>query len=88
LVVRTRGERDRSRLAVVDFGAGVPEHEAERIFERFYRLDPQQREGVSGTGLGLHISRELVRQLGGDLWVERTEPGGGATFVVDLPRRS
>jgi PAS domain S-box-containing protein len=72
------------RLGVTDFGPGIPMHEAERIFERFYRLDPQQRQGVSGTGLGLHISRALVREMGGDIWVQPSAEGRGSTFVVEL----
>ncbi len=83
VLVRIANGNDTVCISVADFGPGVPAPEAERIFDRFYRLDPQQRQGVSGTGLGLHISRELVRAMGGDIWVE---PSGttGATFVVEL----
>jgi signal transduction histidine kinase len=72
------------RLSVADWGPGVPPGEATRVFDRFYRLDPDQRSGVAGTGLGLYICRELVRRMDGDIWVEPTRPDCGATFVIDL----
>jgi signal transduction histidine kinase/putative methionine-R-sulfoxide reductase with GAF domain len=72
------------RFAVADEGLGIPAHEQPRIFEKFYRLDPNQTRGVGGTGLGLYISRELVRRMNGKLWVESSE-GAGSTFYVELP---
>jgi PAS domain S-box-containing protein len=71
-------------VAVRDRGLGIPEHEQERIFERFYRLDPDMTRGVGGTGLGLYICRELVRRMDGRVSV-RSKEGEGSTFVVDLP---
>jgi PAS domain S-box-containing protein len=73
------------RICVADDGPGILPAEQERIFEKFYRSDPHVTHGPSGTGLGLYISRELVRRMGGRLDV-RSAPGAGATFVVDLPR--
>jgi len=72
------------RYTVRDEGTGIPAGEQQRIFEKFYRLDAQQQSGISGTGLGLYVVRELVRRLGGKLRVE-SEPGRGAAFVVELP---
>src|SRR5919202_963332 len=72
------------RFAVHDRGLGVPEGERTRIFEKFYRLDPDMTRGIGGTGLGLYICRELVRRGGGRIWVEERE-GGGSTFVVEVP---
>jgi PAS domain S-box-containing protein len=72
------------RLAVVDEGLGIPPNEQPRIFEKFYRLDPDLTRGVGGTGLGLYICRELVRRMAGRISVEST-PGQGSSFVVDLP---
>ncbi len=75
---------DRMRLAVRDQGLGIPPAERERVFEKFYRLDPLLRRGIGGTGLGLYISRELVHRMQGDIWVESQE-GIGSTFYVELP---
>jgi signal transduction histidine kinase len=74
----------RVRFAVSDRGLGIPATEHERIFEKFFRLDPNLSRGVGGTGLGLYISRELVRRMGGRIRVE-SAPGQGSTFSFDLP---
>ena len=71
------------RIVVSDDGPGIPAAERERIFEKFYRLDPDQRSGVSGTGLGLYIARELVDRMGGRIGLLGSD--AGATFYVDLP---
>ncbi len=72
------------RFCVSDRGLGIPAREQERIFEKFYRLDPNLTRGVGGTGLGLYISRELVRRMGGRIWVD-SRVGEGSTFSVELP---
>lgn len=72
------------RFGVEDEGLGIPAAEQQRIFEKFYRLDPNQTRGVGGTGLGLYVSSELVRRMNGRLWVESRE-GEGSRFYVDLP---
>jgi PAS domain S-box-containing protein len=69
---------------VKDQGIGIPSHEQARIFEKFYRLDPQMTRGVGGTGLGLYICSELVHRMGGTIWVESSE-GEGSTFLLELP---
>jgi PAS domain S-box-containing protein len=84
VTVELVGGEARTRLTVRDGGLGIPAAEQERIFEKFYRLDPALTRGVGGSGLGLYISRELVSRMGGTLTV-RSEPGEGAAFVVDLP---
>jgi two-component system phosphate regulon sensor histidine kinase PhoR len=72
------------RWAVTDEGLGIPVAERRRIFEKFYRLDPQMTRGIGGTGLGLYICHELVRRLDGRIWVEANN-GKGSTFLVELP---
>ena len=84
VTVELAGGHGRVRLTVADCGLGIPPGEQERIFEKFYRLDPALTRGVGGSGLGLFISRELVSRMGGSLNV-RSQPGEGAAFVVDLP---
>jgi PAS domain S-box-containing protein len=75
------------RFAVSDKGLGIPKGERARIFEKFYRLDPDMTRGIGGTGLGLYISRELVRRVEGRIWVEPNE-GGGSVFYVEIPTAS
>lgn len=77
------GAPGRVRVAVVDRGPGVPPEFVDVLFERFSRSDATSST-AKGTGLGLWIVRELARAADGDVTYEPT-PGGGATFVVDLP---
>ncbi len=77
-------EGESIRFSVRDEGLGIPTGEQERIFDKFYRLDPDNRRGVGGSGLGLYICRELVHSMDGRVWVE-SEPGLGATFIFELP---
>jgi PAS domain S-box-containing protein len=85
-VTVTRGERG-VRWAVSDRGLGIPPSERRRVFEKFYRLDPNMTRGIGGTGLGLYICRELVRRLDGRIWVEGNNGGDGrgSTFYVEIP---
>jgi signal transduction histidine kinase len=71
-------------FTVRDTGPGIPPDEVEHIFDRFYRGSHARTSGVSGTGLGLPISKEIVERHGGRISLE-TQPGQGATFTVWLP---
>jgi PAS domain S-box-containing protein len=73
-----------ARFTVRDEGLGIPLGEQKRIFEKFYRLDPDHQRGIGGSGLGLYICRELVRSMNGRIWVE-SDLGKGAVFVFELP---
>ena len=75
---------DSARFTVRDEGLGIPLGEQKRIFEKFYRLDPDHRRGIGGSGLGLYICRELVRSMHGRIWVD-SDPGKGAAFTFELP---
>jgi PAS domain S-box-containing protein len=72
------------RFHVKDEGLGIPSEEQGRVFEKFYRLDPQMTRGVGGTGLGLYICNELVDRMGGRIWIEE-KTGKGSTFFLELP---
>jgi signal transduction histidine kinase len=73
-----------ARISVIDRGVGIPEAERERIFERFYRASNAHDVTDTGLGLGLYICRRIVDEHGGRIRHEET-PGGGSTFVIDLP---
>jgi signal transduction histidine kinase len=75
------------RFAITDPGLGVPAAEHQRIFQKFYRLDPHMSRGIGGTGLGLYICRELVRRVNGRIWVE-SDGNSGSAFFVEIPRET
>jgi two-component system sensor histidine kinase KdpD len=72
-------------VRVSDHGPGIPNEARERVFERFERLEGTATQ--TGTGLGLYITRQLVRAMGGNVTVEDL-PSGGSTFTMHLPQRS
>src|SRR5690606_34394493 len=81
------GRRDGwAELRVRDTGGGIAHEHQARIFEPFFQLDRQTRSGA-GVGLGLAISREFARGMGGDIFVE-SALGEGSTFIVRLPLAS
>jgi PAS domain S-box-containing protein len=82
ILVTTTHDRDVAEIRISDHGPGVPEEMQHRLFERFVR-----GKNAEGTGLGLHIVREMARQQGGEAWHE-VPSHGGATFVVRLPLMS
>jgi signal transduction histidine kinase len=75
------------RVAIIDMGPGIPETERERAFEIFHRMDGSDAREVYGYGLGLHLSKRLIEEMGGEIRAEETE-GGGASLIFALPKSS
>ncbi len=71
-------------IAVVDQGVGISAEEQDRVFERFYRVDPARSRETGGTGLGLSIVKHVAADHGGDVQVW-SQPGRGSTFTLRLP---
>jgi signal transduction histidine kinase len=84
--VRAEVVGDTVRFTVDDTGRGIEAADRERIFDRFVQLDQSSTRRQGGTGLGLHLSRELAELLGGSLTVTAA-PAGGARFVLRVPRQ-
>jgi two-component system sensor histidine kinase SenX3 len=82
--VSTSAENGIISIAVSDQGIGIPEAEVERIFERFYRVDPARSRETGGTGLGLSIVKHIVTKHGGEISVWSSE-NVGSTFTIRLP---
>ena len=85
VVVSTRATADDVEISVVDQGIGIPASELDRIFERFYRVDPARHRSTGGTGLGLAIVKHVAAVHGGDVKVWSVE-GQGSTFSLTLPQ--
>jgi two-component system sensor histidine kinase SenX3 len=85
VLVTTKAEHGGVEVSVVDQGIGIPSDEIDRIFERFYRVDPARHRSTGGTGLGLSIVKHVAATHGGDIRVWSVE-GQGSTFTLTLPR--
>src|SRR5437764_12487115 len=79
-------EGDQMVISVADRGPGIPQTDKERVFDKFYRVLGTKRytTGITGSGLGLAVSKGLVEAHGGHIWVEDRE-GGGSIFRFTLP---
>ena len=86
VIVRAIATADGARLEVIDEGPGIPDADASRVFERFYRADSARSSRDGGAGLGLAIARWIVELHGGDIRAERIEPHG-CRMVVRIPGR-
>jgi two-component system sensor histidine kinase SenX3 len=85
--VSTSRADDMAEITVADQGIGIPERDLERIFERFYRVDPARSRATGGTGLGLAIVKHVTSAHGGVVKVRSTE-GKGSAFALRLPLHS
>jgi two-component system sensor histidine kinase SenX3 len=86
VVVAARANDTWVDLTVTDRGIGIPPGELDRIFERFYRVDPARHRSTGGTGLGLSIVKHVAASHGGEVKVWSVE-GQGSTFTLSLPRK-
>jgi len=85
VLVSIKAEDGMVDISVVDQGIGIPSNEIDRIFERFYRVDPARHRSTGGTGLGLSIVKHVAATHGGDIRVWSVE-GQGSTFTLTLPQ--
>ena len=81
---RTNGDDEVVEIAVTDNGIGIGEDDTERIFDRFYRVDPDRSRASGGTGLGLSIVKLVAEAHGGSVSVW-SKVGSGSTFTFKVP---
>ena len=84
MLFRSKISENILEISVTDQGIGIAESELERIFERFYRVDPARSRQTGGTGLGLSIVKHVITKHGGEIKVW-SAPNVGSTFVLKLP---
>ena len=80
------GDSSNVTISVKDYGRGIAQRDLSRLFQRFAQLDSSTTRKAGGTGLGLVISKGIVEQHGGKIWVE-SSLGRGSTFSFSLPRK-
>ena len=71
-------------VSVKDEGIGIQPSDADKIFNRYYRVESSNTQHISGFGIGLYLSAEIVQRHGGRIWLE-SEEGKGSTFFFSLP---
>ena len=84
ITVQGRGDPSQILIWIRDKGLGIPTQDLERVFERFYRIESEATQSISGVGLGLAVCRGIVEAHGGQIWVE-SKLGQGSTFYFTLP---
>ena len=84
IIVRCFSENGQAVLSVQDNGVGIKANDLPRIFDRYYRAEGEHIKQVSGFGVGLYLSAEVIRHHGGEIWAE-SEPAQGSTFYFSLP---
>lgn len=84
ITVECRIEDGKVRVNVKDQGIGIREEDAKKLFDRYYRVENDHTRHISGFGIGLYLSAEIIRQHRGEIGVE-TEFGEGSTFYFTLP---
>ncbi len=84
IVVGIKAGHKEATLYVKDEGRGIPDNLKRHIFERFYQVDPENKKYGPGLGLGLYITKEIIENHKGKIWVEDNKPKG-SVFFVNLP---
>lgn len=87
VLVRSEIVRDMVQVSVTDSGIGIKEVDLNRLFDRFYRVESTQTKTISGFGIGLYLSAEIINQHDGEIWAE-SNFGVGSTFHFAIPRVS
>jgi signal transduction histidine kinase len=84
VIIRLRQRGNNIMLGIKDFGIGIKAADRRKIFDRFYRIQQERNKGIQGYGIGLFISRKIVLQHQGEIWVKSRE-GSGSAFYFTLP---
>jgi len=77
-------EKNRALLKIIDEGKGIPDHLKSNVFKKFYRLEPEETRRTKGTGLGVYLSKKIVKQHKGHIVLQDNTPSG-CVFVLSIP---
>lgn len=86
ITVTATTKKDVVEVTVTDTGMGMTKEDQEKLFGKFVQIFSAQEGKPIGTGLGLYISRQLIRKMGGELWIKSSSPGEGSVFAFTLTR--
>lgn len=84
ITIKTLLDKNRVKVAIEDFGEGIDSIHREKIFERFYQVNGSAYANSTGLGMGLYISSQIIKNHGGEIWVE-SKKGEGSTFYFTIP---
>ncbi|MBE5321523.1 hypothetical protein IM793_20340 [Pedobacter sp. MR2016-19] len=84
VLIQSASKESEVNVSVTDQGIGIQAHDLEKLFDRFYRVESQQTKTISGFGIGLYLSAEIINRHNGKIWVE-SKYGEGSTFHFDIP---
>lgn len=74
-------------MQVKDLGMGMPANKTDKVFERFYRIESLGKH-IAGLGVGLYISRQIIKKHNGTISVLQSEPGKESTFIFKIPKKT
>jgi two-component system sensor histidine kinase VicK len=84
ITIKTNISGGNVQISVTDEGMGIKPKDQEKLFQRFYRVENEQMKHISGFGIGLYLSSEIIQRHKGKIWVESAE-SKGSTFFFSLP---
>ena len=84
IIVKTKVDKDNITLSVKDFGLGISKLNHKKIFEQFFRVSESEQHTFPGIGLGLYISSQIIKRMGGKIWVE-SKKDSGSVFYFTVP---
>jgi two-component system, OmpR family, sensor histidine kinase VicK len=84
VLIQSASRENEINVSVTDHGIGIQAHDLKKLFDRFYRVESHQTKTISGFGIGLYLSAEIINRHNGKIWVE-SKYGEGSTFHFDIP---
>ncbi|QXU43231.1 PAS domain-containing sensor histidine kinase [Pedobacter sp. D749] len=84
VLIQSASKESKINVSVTDHGIGIQAHDLEKLFDRYYRVESQETKTISGFGIGLYLSAEIINRHNGKIWVE-SKYGEGSTFHFEIP---